>query len=338
MADSNPNPQIGGVFADDRVEALKLVFCHLPTDDRRRQINEVLACAGSSDGAPFDGLFGAQRNGRLVGAVFSQLQPDNNAIVWLPRLVDGESDTTVAPLFAATWHLLSQQRVSVAQALVPSDSESDESLLQTGGFRRLASLLYLVVLDRDFPTVVPRSELRFESYSAANHDRFVRTIDATYEDTRDCVGLALVHSGEDMLAGYRATGAFDLCRWLLVRHENRDVGCLLLADHPRHNNMELLYLGLIPAVRGRGWGKRIARHAQWLAQLAGRRRLVLAVDAANAPAVQTYTAVDFQAWQQRWLYVRYAPFIDNWHAPSRQVIHAGRAGAGRNPEVAGTPS
>ena len=85
--------------------------------------------------------------------------------------------------------------------------------------------------------------------------------------------------------------------------QQRDVGCLLLADHPRHNSMELLYLGLIPAARGRGWGKHLVRRAQGLTRLAGRSRLVLAVDAANAPAVQTYTATGFQAWQRRRLYV-----------------------------------
>jgi ribosomal protein S18 acetylase RimI-like enzyme len=68
--------------------------------------------------------------------------------------------------------------------------------------------------------------------------------------------------------------------------------------------MELLYLGLIPEVRGRGWGKQLVRHAQWLTRRAGRRQLVTAVDSANLPAVQTYTAMDFQAWQRRRLYIK----------------------------------
>ena len=178
----------------------------------------------------------------------------------------------------------------------------------------------------------------FESYSANNRGRFVRTIEATYEGTRDCADLEHAHSGEDVLDGYRSIGDFDPCRWLLVRHEDRDVGCLFLADHARHDNMELLYLGLISAARGHGWGRQVARHAQWMARLAGRARLVLAVDAANRPAVQTYTAVDFQAWQQRRLYVRYAPFVDTWQASFQQVIHAGRRSVLGISKVVGTPS
>ena len=113
-----------------------------------------------------------------------------------------------------------------------------------------------------------------------------------------------MRTAEDVLAGYRSNGVFDPKLWLLVRRRQRGVGCLLLADHLRHDNMELLYLGLIPAARGRGCGRQLARQAQWLARRAGRRRLVLAVDAANAPAIQTYTAVGFQTWQQRESYVK----------------------------------
>jgi mycothiol synthase len=338
MPDSNPNPQIGCILAADRTEALELVFDHRPPEERRRQIDEVLACASQSEDSPFEGLLGARRNGRLVGAAFSQLHPDNNAIIWLPRLIEGEAESTARSLLAAVYQWLSQQRAAVAQVLLPTRSQSDESLLQVGGFRRLSSLLYLVAPECVFPAAIPTSNLGIESYSATNHGRFVRMIEATYEGSCDCAGLEHVHSGEDALTRYCSTGESDPCGWLLVRDENRDVGCLLLADHPRHNNMELLYLGLIPAARGHGWGKWIARHAQWLARLAGRARLVLAVDAANRPAIQTYMAVDFQAWQKRWLYVRYAPFVDNWHASSRQVIHAGCTRAPRNSKVAGMPS
>ena len=40
---------------------------------------------------------------------------------------------------------------------------------------------------------------------------------------------------------------------------------LLLADHPKARHWELMYMGLVPEVRGRGWGRQIARYAQWLA-------------------------------------------------------------------------
>ncbi len=109
---------------------------------------------------------------------------------------------------------------------------------------------------------------------------------------------------DDVLAGYRATGRFDPDHWLIARHGEQDVGCLILADHPDHGNMELVYMGLVPAARGRAWGAELVRHAQWLTSRAGRSRLVLAVDANNVPAIRIYTQSGFEAWQRRIVYAR----------------------------------
>ncbi len=89
-----------------------------------------------------------------------------------------------------------------------------------------------------------------------------------------------------------------------MRHSQRDIGCLLLADHPESNQWELVYMGLVPEARGRGWGAKIARHAQWEAQRAGRERLVLAVDAANRPAVAMYQQAGLFAWDRRVVLLR----------------------------------
>ena len=99
-------------------------------------------------------------------------------------------------------------------------------------------------------------------------------------------------------------GAFAPDQWLIVRHQGRDVGCLLLADHPEPGNRELVYMGLVPAVRGHGWGSHITQHAQWLARQAGRPRLVLAVDAANGPAIRVYESLGFRAWDRKSVYLR----------------------------------
>jgi hypothetical protein len=79
---------------------------------------------------------------------------------------------------------------------------------------------------------------------------------------------------------------------------------LLLADYPEQENWELLYVGLIPSARGHGWGREITRHAQWLTRQARRPRLVLAVDAANEPALRMYAALGFRAWERRRVFVR----------------------------------
>jgi RimJ/RimL family protein N-acetyltransferase len=87
-----------------------------------------------------------------------------------------------------------------------------------------------------------------------------------------------------------------------MRHNDQAVGCLLLTDHPEYGNVELVYMGLTPSARGRGWGMDIARFAQWQTRQLGRARLVVAVDAANKPAIKMYSAVGFQAWDRRRVY------------------------------------
>ncbi len=67
---------------------------------------------------------------------------------------------------------------------------------------------------------------------------------------------------------------------------------------------ELIYQGIVPSARGRGLGTDVTRHAQWLAGQAGIQQLVLAVDAANEPALGVYAAAGFRAWESRWVFAR----------------------------------
>jgi ribosomal protein S18 acetylase RimI-like enzyme len=332
MVEGNPPPSINVTLPPDRAETLALVFEHLRPVDRRRQIDEALAYAPLPclEVESLGGLIEARRNRQLVGAVFSQVEPGKTAALWLPRLIGGEPESTAGALLTAIWNFLSWQSVVLARVVLPMVDKYERTILRSGGIRHLADLLYLVGPKDSFPTARPRTQLDFEAYSAANHHRMAQVLEATYEGTLDCPGLDGVRDVEDVLASYRSTGLFDPRYWLLVRQEHRDVGCLLLADHPRHDNMELLYLGLIPAARGHGWGRRLVRYAQWLARLAGRRRLVLAVDAANAPALQTYMGVGFQAWRRRRLYVKQLRSADNWHASFQQVFHGGHPADARN--------
>jgi mycothiol synthase len=171
----------------------------------------------------------------------------------------------------------------------------------------MAELLSMMSLAAQFPTSAPRSSLRLESAPAADDSRLAAVVERTYEGTLDCPRLNGVREVRDVLAGYRACGAFDPAQWFIVCREKRDVGCLLLTDHPDEDQWEIVYAGLVPEERGAGSGLALARHAQWVARQAGRSRLVLAVDAANVPAVSTYTAAGFVIWDRRRAFLRIFP-------------------------------
>ena len=65
-------------------------------------------------------------------------------------------------------------------------------------------------------------------------------------------------------------------------------------------------MGLTPEARGHGWGRQITQHAQYLARRAGVERIVLAVDAANGPALRMYRAMGFEIWDRRTVFVRFS--------------------------------
>jgi ribosomal protein S18 acetylase RimI-like enzyme len=92
---------------------------------------------------------------------------------------------------------------------------------------------------------------------------------------------------------------------LFVRAAGEDVGVVLLAEHVKPRNWELMYMGLVREVRGRGWGRQIARYTQWLARGARIERILVAVDASNEPAAAVYRETGFEMWERRAVYLRF---------------------------------
>lgn len=283
--------------------ALRLVFDHLDEDARAALVTTLLA-SSAAGALPMAGLFDARRGDELVGAVWAQIQPGKTGVLWPPRVKPNESPRTALELMAAADAFFARHAVSLAQTLLEDARSADAALLKQGGYEHLADLLYLVCTEAYFPPTRPDGELEFEIYSPANRDRLAAVMEATYEATLDCPRLNGARAMDDVLTGYQATGPFDPDRWRIVRRVGRDVGCLLLADHPAADQGELVYMGLVPAARGSGLGVQMVRFAQYLTGQAGRGRLVLAVDAENAPALALYASAGFLRWDQRSVFLR----------------------------------
>jgi mycothiol synthase len=284
-------------------QALSLIFNSLKPEVRQKRVNTLLddiRAGRMSD----DGVLAAWRGDRVVGAMFTQTQVGRTAVTWPPSAVPGEPSKTLDSLMEATLRRLADENVRVVHAVLDFSTPEDNALLIRGGFERLADLIYLASETGHFPAAQPEGPLEFESYAPDNHDRLAAIVDATYEDTLDCPVMNGIRDIEDILSGYRATNDFRPELWMIVRHGDRDVGCLLLADYPEHENCELVYMGILPNTRGNGWGVAIARHAQWIARQLDRPRLVLAVDEANLPARNLYASIGFHGWDRRTVYLR----------------------------------
>jgi GNAT superfamily N-acetyltransferase len=154
-------------------------------------------------------------------------------------------------------------------------------------------------------------------------------LEQTYTDSRDCPAISGQRKIEHTIAGYWETGTRWEHGWQLLRAQPtatsggsgspgaiaeeplghgpqaQDLGCLVLADHPESDFVELVYFGLVPAARGQGLGGRLLAKAELLARQQGRRRLIAAVDRQNLPALRLYAARGYIAIDQKSIFARF---------------------------------
>jgi ribosomal protein S18 acetylase RimI-like enzyme len=293
-------PAIHSVTAAELSQAVELLHLHLEPDERSQHTAEMLNDVAHGR-LSSDAILVAKRGGALVGAAAYQVQPGRAAQVWPPRLVASEPAATAERLARAVVARVRREPVRIAYALLePSTDNYSVVAMQASGLHCAASLVYLVAPAEVFREVEPVGRLTFEPYQPSRHESFAQLLAATYEGTLDCPTLNGVREIHDVLESYRFGGT---SHWFVAMNGDEPVGCLLLADHPRQENLELVYMGVVPSARGRGWGAKLVRQAQWIARQSARQRLVLAVDETNWPALAIYQAAGFQVWDQRVCYL-----------------------------------
>ncbi|HUO09561.1 MAG TPA: GNAT family N-acetyltransferase [Phycisphaerae bacterium] len=197
--------------------------------------------------------------------------------------------------------------VLVQSMMEPADA-AGKTVFAAAGLTQLATLTYM---ERRPPMHAPEfqlpGDLRMEPYSAGTHALFARAILGSYEKTLDCPALSGVREIEDIIAGHKAVGGpsgFDPHLWGVLIEGEKPVGCLLLGEIAARRALELVYLGLLPEVRGRGLGRVLM---QRVLSIASRRRFdvaTLAVDAANGPAVALYRRCGYTSVAQRIAMIR----------------------------------
>lgn len=142
----------------------------------------------------------------------------------------------------------------------------------------------------------------------------------TFIETEDCPRLNHFLSGDRWAEVFLAAPTFDPELTSLLRDESGWAGCLLLSRHRRTDHppvsamalptdmnapipdtdepaitpeslpeaIELVYMGVIPSHRGRGWGSLAVTETLRVAEAVGAARVVLAVDLRNRPAASIY--------------------------------------------------
>lgn len=244
----------------------------------------------------------------------------------------GPTRERVAVLRAACDHCSRREGDRPASTLAQSLLEPRETdgivAFRAAGFTQLGDLAYLrrVAPAPNAPTgplpldvsVASVAALLAAGESARSiDDALRRALSESYIDTLDCPELCGLRTIDDVLESHRAVGRYDPDLWWLVRRHGIAEGCVLLNVCPEHGSVELVYLGLSPAVRGHGLGSALLNLAlrQVLGAAApaefgglpglparavvGPGGITCAVDTRNAAAMRLYRAAGFQRFALR---------------------------------------
>jgi ribosomal protein S18 acetylase RimI-like enzyme len=295
-------PTVTRCPASHRAEALKLLKAARDAG-QQEGLAQCIVATNASDPSVWDGLL-VVGSPQPTAAIWVQRAAGNAAIIWPPPSDDPVADA----LFRAAAAFVDERRIGVTQMIAsPSDGFAVGDMASRG-FERLADLVYMFAeVDRAGAQASQTSQsLQFESNAGSDSARLGAVIEQTYLGTRDCPALDGVRSLSDVIAGYRTQGDYRPQHWYLVVEGGRDVGVLLLAEHAGAASWELIYMGVVPAARGRQFGEAIVRFAIETVRRAGGERIVLAVDAANAPARRMYQRSGFHEWERRIVFARLA--------------------------------
>ncbi len=290
-------------------EILELAARAWPEAERAaygRGVQQLMECGLANRIA----LVAAKAGERPLVAQIAQALPGRAAIVWPPQFADHESampEQAIADLAVVLGQILRQADVEIAQALLPIDDARSERLLTIGGFSHAADLLYLAADPSSFKSPQRQLPFELEPFQPSDLPRLIDVVQRTYVGTLDCPQMDGLRETADVIAGYQALGTYLPELWLFVRHAGRDVGCLLINLHLDVQHAELVYVGLTPDVRGRGWGLELTKQALRLANSTKSRQVVLAVDAANKPALRMYSEAGFQPFDRRAVWLKTFP-------------------------------
>jgi len=216
--------------------------------------------------------------GRVCGAVMVQALPGALGVAAVPRAGSVEVADELA-IAACDW--LTGRGVKVCQVFAPAADAPAVAPLERHGFRHVTQI---VSMRREVPPDPPPSELSFVAETLPFSQALCVALLATHEDTRDCPELNGTRTADELLAGFADPASGETL--YLARDDGQPVGVVMLAA--AGPEIDLSYVGVMPSVRGRGFGGELVTFA--LAEAARTRAAMLsvAVDARNEPALRLY--------------------------------------------------
>jgi len=242
--------------------------------------------------------------GTLESSVLCVPSAGRTAMIFLSSVRNRDQVQQRATLLQHALSYLQDQDVDLGQSLLSCDDKLGHDAHVAGGLEPLTTLLYMErSMTRAYATPPPAAGVELIAWSDCMDDSLGCILDASYEETLDCPGLCGLRRTEDIILGHKSSGCHDPDGWLLAKVDGVFAGAVLVNPSSENDNIELVYLGLAPPVRGRGLGKHLLETQ--LARYSGStfRRVTLAVDTKNLPAIRIYEDLGFRGTAHRNAYI-----------------------------------
>jgi len=186
--------------------------------------------------------------------------------------------------------------LAFVQTLIAPALREEIALVRSAGFVPLAELSYLTLdLEGPIDCDADRGADRFQwrRFGQFNDEELGRIITRSYEGSLDCPGLSGMRGMPDVIAGHKGGQRFCPECWWITYEGGRAAGCILVNDSCPDAAAEVIYMGVVPAWRGQGLGRRMLQRAAAAARRRDCRRMTLAVDRKNHWAKRLYTSMGF---------------------------------------------
>lgn len=261
---------------------------------------------------------------RITATVLASVNPGRTSTLFatsppaaeIGTTIDGVSKAHAAAIGAlidACCIQLQRNDIRLAQALLEPQEQGLATAFKFGGFKQIALLEYM---ERSTPVCnsidagswpMNVNVTTFDPSDVEARQRLEDLLLHTAQDTLDCPALCGLRTGADILSGHMHSGIFQPKWWTILREGERELGVALFNGSTGTSSIELVYLGIIPEARGRGFGRGLLQAG--LCRVAGARekRIVLAVDQANEPAISIYKTWGFRTTTSRYAFIRSLP-------------------------------
>lgn len=288
-ASDDPSAIIRAANATEINSAIRLILGNQGQDITDQHVTEFLSFADER-GIDLGLLRVAEQDGKITLAVLPILSPGHTALIFHSMPSSKTGEPVLSRVIDAVCQATILRGVDLAQVLLDPGDEVMQRVYTTAGFDLMAELIYLQgIPGPKLPPPLLPPNFRWVCYSQETHEQFERTILASYQQSLDCPALNGMRDIKDILDGHKASGVFDPNHWSLLCQGDQSLGVLLLASSGKNEDqMELVYLGLPPESRGRKLGELLMLQAMAIVAMEKHKRLSLAVDAQNIPALKLY--------------------------------------------------